>query len=98
MTDARRAPPGQALSRRGRADQERRAAARYERGQVEHRHREQGLAQLNDAALVERERLADEKLKQAEDLMVSYDAQIHQAAISLNQINERHRCPDSFLS
>jgi hypothetical protein len=80
-----------------------RAAAEYERGQAEHAkrvteqleasisRREQKLKELGEPEFVEREKAAADKLKQAEDLMKAYRADYHQAAISLNQINEREK-------
>ena len=84
-----------------------RAAAEYERGQVEHRHRkimqiergiaerEKRLVELGEAKPVAREKAADDKLKQAQQLMKAYDKDRHAAAIALTQINEREKAERS---
>ena len=76
-------------------------AARYERGQIEHAKRimeqtersiaarERWLEQHDEAKVRAVIAAADDKLKQAQELMAQYRADYHQAAISLNQINER---------
>jgi hypothetical protein len=78
-----------------------RAAAEYDRGQADHRlrtmeqlersitAREQWLAQHDEAKVRAIVAAADDKLKQAQELMASYDAAKHGAAIALQQINER---------
>jgi len=78
-------------------------AARYERGQAEHRlhtmeqmersisERERKLKELGEPELVAREKAAADKLKQAQQLMKAYDADRHGAAIALQQINEREK-------
>src|SRR6516164_9909865 len=72
-------------------------AARYERGQAEHRlrtmeqmersisERERKLKELGEPELVAREKAAADKLKQAQQLMKAYDADRHGAAIALQQ-------------
>ena len=84
-----------------------RAAAEYERGQAEHRYRliadlerniaarEQHLQQLGEAQLLERERGADDKLKQAQELLASYNNDKHAAAIYLRQEAERDKAKRS---
>ena len=47
--------------------------------------------ELNEPALLERERIANDKLKRAEELMASYQRDKHAAAIALVQINEREK-------
>jgi hypothetical protein len=82
-------------------------AARYERGQADFRQR---TAEDHNRAAGERVRwleehdeakvraivaAADDKLKQAQELMASYDAAKHGAAIALVQINEREQAEQS---
>jgi len=84
-----------------------RAAAEYERGQADFRQR---TAEDHNRAAGERVRwleehdeakvraivaAADDKLKQAQELMASYDAAKHGAAIALVQINEREQAEQS---
>jgi hypothetical protein len=78
-----------------------RTAAEYERGQAEHRLRaaednlraaaecKRWLEQHDEAKVRAIVAAADDKLKQAQELMASYDAAKHGAAIALVQINER---------
>jgi hypothetical protein len=78
-------------------------AARYERGQAEHRlrtmeqleasitRREQRLRELGEDALLAREKAAAAKLKEAQELMKDYSSDKHSAARALNEINERER-------
>jgi hypothetical protein len=82
-------------------------AARYERGQIEHAKRimeqtersiatrERKLKELGEPELVSREKAADAKLKEAQQLMKDYDASKHSAAIALQQINEREKAERS---
>ena len=84
-----------------------RGAAEYEKGQAEWRYREmaqlerniaareQHLQQLGEARLLERERVADDKLKQAQELMASYNRDKHAAAIYLRQEAERDKAKRS---
>jgi hypothetical protein len=53
--------------------------------------REQKLKELGEPELIAREKAADEKLKQAQELMAQYRADYHEAANSLNQINAREK-------
>lgn len=74
-----------------------REAARYDLGQADRRLRdvqaleksialrEQHLRESNEAQLLERERLADEKLKQAQGLMARYDKDRHAAMLVLTK-------------
>jgi hypothetical protein len=78
-------------------------AARYERGQAEHRlrtteqleasitRREQKLKELNEDALLAREQAAAAKLKEAQELLGQYNSDRHSAMQALSQINERER-------
>ena len=70
----------------GQADHRRREIAAIEQGISQ---RERRLTELNEGELVAREKAADDKLKQAQELMQAYDRDRHAAAISLNQINAR---------
>ena len=82
-------------------------AARYERGQAEHARRtaedhnraaaecKRWLEQHDEAKVRAIVAAADDKLKQAQELMASYDAAKHGAAIALVQINERERAERS---
>jgi hypothetical protein len=53
--------------------------------------RERRLAQLNEAALVEREKAAEAKLVEAKALMARYDNDRHAAMLSLQSIDARER-------
>jgi hypothetical protein len=77
-------------------------------GDAEHRHRliadlEKSVAgrelrllnELGEAQLIKREKIANEKLKQAEELMASYDNEKHAAAIYLRQCSEREKAERS---
>jgi hypothetical protein len=78
-------------------------AARYERGQAEHRlrtteqmersipARERKLKELGEAELVAREQAAKAKLKEAQELMKDYSSDKHAAARAIAEINERER-------
>jgi hypothetical protein len=82
-------------------------AARTERAHIERRHRdiaeleanisrrEAKLKELGEAEFVAREKAADAKLKEAQQLMKDYDASKHGAAIALQQINEREKAERS---
>jgi hypothetical protein len=82
-------------------------AARYERGQAEHRLRtaednlraaeecRRWLEQHDEAKVRAIVAAADDKLKQAEELMKDYNASKHGAAIALQQINEREKAEQS---
>ena len=95
---------GDKLREQANADLE---AARYERGQAEHAKRlteqmersiaarERWLEQHDEAKVRAVVAAADDKLKQAQELMAQYRADYHQAAISLNQINEREKAESS---
>jgi hypothetical protein len=95
---------GDKLREQANADLE---AAKYERGQAEHRlaivaqmersiaARERWLEQHDEAKVRAVVAAADDKLKQAQELMAQYRADYHQAAISLNQINEREKAESS---
>ena len=75
----------------------------YAKGQAEHRHREIAdiqrsiaqreakLVELGEAKFLERERVADEKLKQAQELMRDFDRERHAAAININQLIEHDK-------
>ena len=83
------------------------AQAEYERGQAEHARRtaedhnraaaecKRWLEQHDEAKVRAIVAAADDKLKQAQELMASYDAAKHGAAIALVQINERERAERS---
>jgi hypothetical protein len=95
---------GEQLRKEAAADLE---AARYERGQAEHAKRtaedhhraatecKRWLEQHDEAKVRAVIAAADDKLKQAQELMAQYRADYHQAAISLNQINEREQAERS---
>src|SRR6516225_9060563 len=51
--------------------------------------RERRLAQLNEAALIEREQAVAAKLAEAKALLAQYSADRHGAAIALQQIDAR---------
>jgi hypothetical protein len=51
--------------------------------------RELRLAQMNEGALIEREKIVAAKLAEAKALLAQYSADRHGAAIALQQINER---------
>jgi len=53
------------------------------------------LNELGEAELIKREKIANEKLKQAEELMASYDNEKHAAAIYLRQCSEREKAERS---
>jgi hypothetical protein len=79
------------------------AKAEYERGAAEHARRlteqmersiamrEQHLQQLGEAELVAREKAAEQKLAEAQELMQAYNADKHGAAIALQQIDAREK-------
>ena len=78
-----------------------REAAAYDRGQAEHRlrtaeatlrsaqEREQWLAQHGEAEVRALVATADDKLKQAQELMKDYNREKHSAAINFNRQIER---------
>jgi hypothetical protein len=79
-------------------------AARYERGQADHRHRliadlEKSVAarearllnELSEGQLLAREKAADAKLTEAKALMADYNNDKHAAAIYLRQCTEREQ-------
>ena len=84
-----------------------REAAEYALGQAEHRLRtaedhnraaaecKRWLEQHDEAKVRALVAAADDKLKQAQELMASYDAAKHGAAIALVQINEREKAERS---
>jgi hypothetical protein len=53
--------------------------------------RERKLAELQEPVLLERERIADAKLAEAQELMNAYDKSLHQAALALAAIDKRDR-------
>jgi hypothetical protein len=57
--------------------------------------RELRLAQLNEGALVEREKAIAAKLTEAKVLLAQYSADRHGAAIALQQIDEREQAERS---
>jgi hypothetical protein len=73
-------------------------SARYERSQADHRRREIGAIEQNVAqrekwlrengedVMRERERLADEKFKAAEELMRQYNRDRHQALLAVQRL------------
>ena len=80
-----------------------RAAAEYDRGQIEHAKRtmeqmelsiaarERKLKELGEDTLLAREKAADDKLTQAQELMRAYDRDRHAAMISLQHIDAREK-------
>ena len=88
-----------------RAEADRKLAdANYLFGQASHRHRliadlERSVQQrearllneLGEAELIKREKIANEKLKQAEELIASVDRERHAAAININQLIEHDK-------
>jgi hypothetical protein len=80
-----------------------RAAAEYELGQIEHRHRElmrleasitrreQALKQAGEPAFLARMAAADKALAEAKAIKADYDAAKHGAARALVEINEREK-------
>ena len=79
------------------------AAAEYERGQIEHSKREMQelekiisrreakLKELGEDEFLERERVAEDKLQQAQKLMQAYDRDKHAAALALQSIDAREK-------
>jgi len=57
--------------------------------------RELRLAQLNEAALIEREKAVAAKLAEAKAMLATYNNDRHAAAIALQQINEREQAERS---
>ena len=57
--------------------------------------REHRLAQLNEAALIEREKAVAAKLAEAKAMLATYNNDRHAAAIALQQINEREQAERS---
>jgi hypothetical protein len=53
------------------------------------------LNELGEAALIKREKIAAEKLQQAEELMADYNNEKHAAAIYLRQCAEREKAERS---
>ena len=49
------------------------------------------LNELGEAELIKREKIANEKLKQAEELIASVDKERHAAAININQLIEHDK-------
>jgi hypothetical protein len=80
-----------------------RAAAEYDRGQAERSlrecqvleksiaARERRLVELGEPKLIEREKAAEAKLKEAQAVMKDYNATRHGAAKALVEINEREK-------
>jgi hypothetical protein len=78
-------------------------AARYERGQADHRlatvaqmersiaAREQRLKELGEDALLAREQAVAAKLKEVQELMKDYSSDRHSAARAISAIDERER-------
>ena len=91
---------GEVLRKQAAADLE---ATQTERAHIERRHRdiaeleanisrrERKLVELQEAAFLEREQAAADKLVQAQELMQAYDREKHHAAINFNQMIEREK-------
>jgi hypothetical protein len=95
---------GDKLREQANADLE---AARYERGQADRNlrevqvleksiaAREQKLRELGEPELVAREKAADAKLAEAQELMRNYDQSGHAARLAIIAIDERERAERS---
>jgi hypothetical protein len=57
----------------------------------ETRRREQKLCELGEDVLLERERIADKKLKEARSLLAEYNSDRHAAAKALQAIDQREQ-------